>query len=227
MKKVVAIVLLCLLAVTLFGACKSGTQKTSDIVPQLAGPKEGDTIAIFDTSYGTFKAVLFPQYAPKTVENFVALAKQGYYDGLLFHRIVANFVIQTGDPTGVGNGGESATGNFVKDEFTDDLHHYGGALGMANAGPDKNTSQFYVANNTTVEKNTLEKMTTLGYSAAVIEGYKSFGGVPALDFRYTVFGQVYEGMDVVNKINAVEVDKDDRPVKDIVVNSVTVEIYQP
>ena len=197
-------------------------------LPQLSGPKDGDTVVVFETSKGTFKAVLYADAAPKTVENFLALVNKGYYSNILFHRVVANFVIQSGDPTGTGTGGKSASGAAIPNEVSETLHNFTGALGMANNKADNNQSQFYVVCANTVPQETLDAMAALpddGYPAQVVDAYKQLGGQPTLDYRYTVFGQVYEGLDVVAKIAAVKVDDNSKPVKDVKLLSVTVETY--
>ena len=250
MKKILGSFLLLLLCIALLGGCKkpaenSGTadpgndtpQAETPVdppaetdLPQLAGPQTGDTIAVFETDKGTFKAVLYEKYAPLAVENFIALAKSDYYKDLLFHRVVDNFVVQTGDPTGTGKGGESASGSAFKNEVCPELHHFTGALGMANAAADLNMSQFYIVCENAVSADTVTAMEGLaddGYPAEVVEAYKKLGGQPSLDYRYTVFGQVYEGLDVIEKIAAVKVDADNRPVKDVKLISVTIDVYTP
>ncbi len=204
------------------------TTVTNTDLPQLSPPKVGDTIAVFETDKGTFRAVLYPDYAPLAVENFKALVANEYYKDLLFHRVVDNFVVQTGDPTGTGTGGTSASGSPFKNEVCPELHHFTGALGMANAVADMNTSQFYVVCQNTVSKDTVAAMEALaddGYPAEVVAAYQDKGGQPGLDYRYTVFGQVYEGLDVIEKIATVKVDEDDRPVQDVKLLSVTIEAY--
>ena len=137
---------------------------------QLARPQKGETIAVMHTSLGDISIRLFPDKAPKTVENFVTHAKNGYYDGLKFHRVINDFMIQGGDPTGTGMGGP---GYSFEDEFSPDLRHDGpGVLSMANAGPGTNGSQFFITHVAT----------------------------PHLDGRHTVFGKVLKGQDVVNSI---------------------------
>lgn len=229
LKRILSICLVTLLALALFSGCKGKTPSSDEFGMQLSGPKEGDTVAVFVTDAGTFKAVLFPEQAPLAVDNFVTLANQGYYDGLIFHRVVADFVIQTGDPTGTGSGGSSASGSYFKNEYSPLMHHYTGALGMANSGENTNSSQFYVVNGPTVSDNLINQMQIKGaeggYDDTVIEAYKSVGGVPTLDYKYTVFGQVYEGLDVVAKINGVKTDDSDRPLDDVKLLSVVIETY--
>jgi cyclophilin family peptidyl-prolyl cis-trans isomerase len=154
-------------------------------------------VAVFETNMGKFECELYPDKAPKTVENFVGLAKKGYYDGVIFHRVIDNFVIQGGDPTGTGRGGESIYGHPFEDEFHPDLKHdKAGVLSMANAGPNTNGSQFFI----------------------------TLAPTPWLDNRHSIFGQVIKGMDVVRKIGKVETIKPgDRPVKDVVIKTIKIE----
>ena len=111
---------------------------------QLDKPQKGDTVAVMRTSMGDISIRLFGKEVPRTVENFVTHAKEGYYDGLTFHRVINDFMIQGGDPTGTGCGGESIFGAAFEDEFHPALHNLRGALSMANAGPNTNGSQFFI-----------------------------------------------------------------------------------
>ncbi len=152
-------------------------------------------IATMETNYGTIKIELFKDKAPKTVENFKGLAEKGYYEGVIFHRVIDGFMIQGGDPTGTGRGGESLWGGKFKDEFHPQaLHNKPGILSMANAGPNTNGSQFFI----------------------------TLVPTPHLDGRHSVFGQVVEGMDVVRKIGKAQTNKFDRPLEDIVIKKITV-----
>lgn len=168
-----------------------------DTFDQEAGPKTGEQIVVMETSEGTIKIRLFPEYAPKTVENFVGLIEKKYYDGITFHRVIPDFMIQGGDPEGSGRGGESLWGGKFEDEFSPNLSNLRGALSMANAGPNTNGSQFFI-----VQKE---------------------GGTDWLDNRHSVFGQVFEGMDVVDTIANADSDPSDKPLKDILMTKVTVE----
>ena len=183
---------------------------------EFKGPK-----AIFETSEGHFEIALFPKQAPKTVENFIGLTKKGYYDGLIFHRIIADFMIQGGDPTGTGMGGESLWGKPFEDEFSKELFNLRGALSMANAGPNTNGSQFFIVNNQNVPSNMLGQLEGAGYPAEIIEAYQA-GGTPWLDFRHTVFGHVIEGMSVVDEIAGVQRGPQDRPVHDVVIETIEI-----
>ena len=176
---------------------------------QLEQPKAGDQIAIFKTSMGDISVKLFPEEAPKTVENFVTHAKNGYYDGLIFHRVIDNFMIQGGDPTGTGMGGESIWGGSFKDEFSPKLHNLRGALSMANAGPNTNGSQFFIVQAKEVPSDLIEQMEQMSeesYPTDCIRAYEELGGTPWLDYKHSVFGQVYDGMDVVDAIAKVKAD---------------------
>jgi peptidyl-prolyl cis-trans isomerase B (cyclophilin B) len=145
--------------------------------------------ATLHTNHGPIEIELFDDDAPKTVENFTKLAKDGFYDGVTFHRVIPDFMIQGGDPTGSGMGGPGYT---FEDEFND--HKVvRGALAMANAGPNTNGSQFFVV---TAE------------------------ATPWLDGKHTVFGQVTQGMDVVDKISSVDTDSSDKPREPVVLERV-------
>lgn len=177
--------------------------------------------ATITTNHGTIKVQLFPEQAPKTVENFVALAKQGYYDGVSFHRVIPDFMIQGGDPTGTGAGGESSFGAPFEDEFSPEAFNINGALSMANAGPNTNGSQFFIVTNEHVDDGMLGQMEDAGYPAEIIEEYKN-GGTPWLDFRHTVFGQVIAGMEVVKEISEVARDTSDKPNEAVIMESVKI-----
>ena len=192
---------------------------------QLDRPAAGETVAVMHTNMGNIAIRLFPEKAPKAVENFTTHAKNGYYNSLIFHRVINDFMIQGGDPKGTGRGGESIWGDSFEDEFDLELRNYRGALSMANAGPNTNGSQFFIVQAKEVTPSLLHQMGQLadrGYPAEVTAAYAEVGGTPHLDFRHTVFGQVYDGMDVVDAIAAVETDRDDKPKKDVVIESIEI-----
>lgn len=193
---------------------------------QLTMPAAGDTVATMHTSMGDVKIKLFPDKTPKTAENFITHAKNGYYNGLKFHRVIKDFMIQGGDPLGNGTGGESIWGGKFEDEFDPDLHNLRGALSMANAGPGTNGSQFFIVQANAAPAAMLEQMKDLadsGFPTEVREAYAKLGGTPWLDFRHTVFGQVYEGMDVVDGIAAVNT-VNDVPTDDVIINSIDITV---
>ena len=183
----------------------------------VTGPK-----AKITTSMGELTVQLFPSQAPKTVKNFVSLAEDHYYDGTIFHRVIPEFMIQGGDPTGTGMGGESIYGAPFEDEFSLDLFNIRGALSMANAGPNTNGSQFFIVQSTQIPADLIEQMKAANYPKEVIDMYQN-GGTPWLDHRHTVFGQVMQGLDVVDQMAAVHTDPQDKPVKDIKIESVVIE----
>ncbi len=144
-----------------------------------------------ETDQGRIVIELYADKAPKTAENFIQLVKKGFYDGILFHRVIPGFMIQTGDPTGTGRGGPGYT---FADEFSPDLKHSNaGVVSMANAGPNTNGSQFFI----------------------------TLAATSWLDGKHSVFGHVVEGMDVVEKIAAVPRDRSDRPLTDLRMKKVT------
>ena len=155
------------------------------------------TVAVMKTNMGTIELELYADQTPKTVENFVGLANKKYYDGIIFHRVIANFMIQGGDPTGTGRGGQSLWGKPFADEIVPSLtFDEPGILAMANAGPNTNGSQFFI---TVAPTNWL-------------------------DGKHTIFGRVINGMDVVYAISKVQTSKPgDKPLKDVVIESVTIE----
>lgn len=154
------------------------------------------------TTEGNIKIKLFPEQAPKTVENFIKHSKDGYYNGVTFHRVIDDFMLQSGDPKGDGTGGESIWGKPFEDEISNQLYNIRGALSMANAGPNTNGSQFFIVQNT---QDVSDGLLAEDYPEKIIEAYKN-GGTPLLDKKHAVFGQVTEGMDVVDKIAKTEVE---------------------
>jgi len=196
------------------------------MINQLQAPLPGEMTAVMTTTAGEIKIRLFPDAAPKAVENFATHAKNGYFDGLVFHRVIDGFMIQGGDPTATGRGGESIWGESFEDEFSPELHNLRGALAMANAGKNTNGSQFFIVQAAGVDSGLCEQMEEIGethFPKACIEHYKAAGGTPWLDFKHTVFGQVYEGLDIVDAIAAADVDANDKPLEDIVITSVRIE----
>ncbi|XP_077527067.1 peptidyl-prolyl cis-trans isomerase-like 3 isoform X1 [Haemaphysalis longicornis] len=148
------------------------------------------------TDVGDIKVELFCESCPKTAENFMALCASDYYNGCLFHRNIKGFMVQTGDPTGTGKGGESIWGGKFADELHDDLkHNVRGVVSMANNGPNTNASQFFI----------------------------TYAKQPHLDLKYTVFGKVIDGMDTLDELEKVPVNpKNFRPLRDIRLNAVTI-----
>ncbi|EAE5300285.1 TPA: peptidylprolyl isomerase [Listeria monocytogenes] len=173
------------------------------------------------TNRGTIRIKLIPEIAPKTVENFVTHSKNGYYDGLIFHRVIPEFMIQGGDPDGRGTGGESIWGESFEDEFSTEAFNLRGALSMANAGPNTNGSQFFIVQKPDMPADMLGQMEQAGFPVEVIEAYKQ-GGTPWLDGRHTVFGHVIEGMDVVDEIANLPTGMQDKPVNDVVIEKINI-----
>jgi len=194
---------------------------------QLVKPQAGEQVAIMTTNHGVIKIRLFAEFAPKSVENFTTHAKEGYYNGLIFHRVINDFMIQGGDPTGTGMGGESIWGDSFEDEFNTSLHNLRGALSMANAGPNTNGSQFFIVQAKSVSDDMLDQLRMADekyYPTECIEAYESLGGTPWLDYHHSVFGQVYEGMEVVDEIAGVKVDFfQNKPLNDVVIEKIEIE----
>lgn len=204
---------------------------------QFTAPSDGDLIAIFDTSLGEVRAVLYPDAAPMAVENFVGLARTGYYNDTVIWRSEYGFAVQGGDATGTGTGASTIwSNNPYPLEASADLRHYAGALCAAFAsGGDVSggNSQFYfvTALPGSVNKSMQEELAANGYTESQIAAYADAGGLPYLDNTDTVFGQVYQGMEVVDAMacapTGVNEDGSDtfRPQEDIVIRTVTITTY--
>lgn len=192
---------------------------------QTSLPVAGDTVATMKTNMGDIKIKLFPEFAPKAVENFTTHAKNGYYNGLIFHRVIPDFMIQGGDPKGSGIGGESIWGVPFEDEFAPELHNLRGALSMANSGPSTNGSQFFIVQAKEAPAQMIDQMEDMpkAFPPEAVESYKELGGTPWLDFRHTVFGQVFEGMEVVDTIATVKTGMADKPLEDVKINEIIIE----
>lgn len=219
-------------------------------------PKEGDEIAVIQTNKGEIRMQFFAEQAPKAVENFKTHAKEGYFDGLIFHRVINNFMIQGGDPTGTGTGGESIWEKDFEDEPSDELYFFRGAVAMANRGPNTNGSQFFIVQNNAVSEQILqtlkqsktseedgdnmgiylgEKFISINemknaFTDKAIDYYEQNGGSIELESVfsgsvYTIFGQVYSGLDTVDSIAATQTDVSDKPVEDIIIEKITIEPY--
>ncbi|HEM3577653.1 TPA: peptidylprolyl isomerase [Streptococcus suis] len=196
--------------------------------PQLSSEIAENEVAVkIKTTEGDITIKLFPEQAPLTVENFLTHAKNGYYNGTIFHRVIKDFMIQGGDPLGNGTGGESIwagkgttidAGYGFKDEISAFLYNIRGSLSMANAGAGTNGSQFFINQNTT---DMSSQLSTSSYPGKIIEAYKN-GGNPNLDGKHTVFGQVIEGMDIVDKIASVETDSSDKPKTDVKIEAIEI-----
>ena len=250
-----------------------------DALPQLEEDiPAGTTIVTLTTSHGDIKLRMFPDIAPNAVENFVTHCKNGYYDDLPFHRIMEDFMIQGGDPNGNGTGGDSIWGGRFDDELSDNLHHFRGAISMANSGANTNRSQFFIVQSddivqepnlgsvminwyyNEVNHHLNEAVVKKGYSQEEVnalvaelnarlsevrqngvpkdfeeryrsaaEKYMEVGGASFLDYGYTVFGQVVEGMDVVDSIANVEVEATStgelsRPLEEVYIISASVTV---
>lgn len=194
---------------------------------QTDAPKAGETLAVLKTNMGDIKIRLFPDFAPKAVENFKTHAENGYYNGLIFHRVINDFMIQGGDPTGSGMGGESIWGDSFEDEFTPELHNLRGAVSMANAGPNTNGSQFFIVQAKNVSDDMIDQLETAPeelFPNDCVRAYEKIGGTPWLDYKHTVFGQVVDGLEVVDSIAAVKVDFfQNKPLQDVVIETVEFE----
>ena len=189
--------------------------------PQLTKEVQDNEVKIvMHTNKGDMTLKLFPEHAPKTVENFVTHAKNGYYDGISFHRVINDFMIQGGDPTATGMGGESIYGGPFEDEFSMSLFNLYGALSMANAGPNTNGSQFFIVQMKDIPESMLGQLKDGGWPEEIVAAYGEQGGTPWLDQKHTVFGQLIDGFDVLEDIANTKVGAQDKPVYDVIIESI-------
>lgn len=207
---------------------ESKNEGENKVLNQINGYQEGNIKAKMKTTMGEMEIILFPNVAPKAVENFVKLSKDGYYNGITFHRVIEGFMIQGGDPTGTGMGGESIWKSPFEDEFDINYRNFYGALSMANSGPSTNGSQFFIVtakNNVLADiiKQMREAGEEKGYPESVIKAYEEKGGAYHLDGRHTVFGHVIKGMDIAEKISKVKTDGQDKPVEDVKIELIEIE----
>lgn len=213
-------------------SAETATSESVDLnsldLPQLASEVSADEDLVeLVTTEGSIEIKLFPKYAPKAVENFMTHAKDGYYNNVSFHRVIKEFMIQTGDPKGDGTGGESIWGEEFAPEISPNLYHLNGAVAMARTGGDVSAktqgSQFYIVQN---DENVSDGLLKTDYPDKIIDAYKN-GGTPNLDFQYSVFGQVVKGMDVVKKIADTETKQstsgeNSSPVKEIKIEKINI-----
>jgi peptidyl-prolyl cis-trans isomerase B (cyclophilin B) len=231
------------------------------VVLQLTPLTPGEELVVLHTNHGDITLRLFPQAAPIAVENFLTHAANGYYDGLIFHRVMENFMIQGGCSEGTGMAGQSIWGTSFGPEHNYDLWHFNGALAMAQSGlPNSIGSQFYIVHRSDLDAAHTHEFNlilesymdsivwqdpnvtdgpylTFGdiYLREMLEHYLKVGGTPHLDFPFkgqgpnyghTVFGHVVEGMEVVNSIAATPVGSGSRPLEDVVIERVSIIVYQ-
>ncbi len=195
---------------------------------QFEEPEEGAPIATIDTTYGDITVVLYPEEAPNAVENFLTLAQQGYYDGTCVFSLMSApdgaFLAGTEDKKG-----KTATSIFDGKDFNYELSpslwSYAGALGSISTKDKKASSRFFIVSDGEVPQDMLDKMVEANYPQKVIDKFAEVGGAPLYSRLYTIYGQVIEGMDVVNKIVASDKNENNVPVDDIIINTITVGEY--
>lgn len=236
MKRIISLLCAVFMFTCTLTACnqESVTPEEDIVILQLEDINEENPIVTMTIKdYGDIVIELFPDEAPLAVENFIALIEEGYYDGISFHRIIDDFMIQSGDPTATGEGGESIWDEAFEDEFSDNLYCLNGALAMANSGDDDNGSQFFIiqTNDSTADEYDLSQSSTANetegrgrveWGVKATEAYRAIGGAPWLDGKHTVFGQVREGLSLITKIQLVETDDSDKPIEDVIIEKVTV-----
>lgn len=204
-----------------------GLIKAQLALPQLQLTETENPKAVIKTNKGDLELILFPDLAPKAVTNFLRLAEQGYYDNTIFHRVISDFMIQGGDPTGTGMGGQSSYGEAFEDEFSKELYHLRGALSMANSGPNTNGSQFFIVQNQSLPYSSKE-LTRAGWPKEIADAYAKNGGTPHLDNRHTVFGQLVgeDSYCCLDMIAATKTDLSDKPIETILIKTIEVKQHE-
>ncbi len=195
---------------------------------QMAEPEEGETIAVIHVkNYGDITVKFFDDIAPKAVENFLTHSKEGYYDNVIFHRVINEFMIQGGDPQGNGYGGESIWGKGFGEELDESIVPYRGSLCMASSGVGTSSlgSQFFITQ-AHYDEDTANYYKRNDLPTDLLKMYKKYGGALHLYGSYTVFGQVIDGMDIVDKIATVKTNGKDKPLEDVVIESIEVKEYK-
>ena len=234
LRKITAVILSLLMLFSITSCALFEEQKTEidetlfDFETQLSPPETGETIAVVTTSFGTFKMKFFPQYAPNTVENFITLAREGYYDGSYIFCIDPNnaFMSGSGDNQGIDYKSIHNEGKPFDNECTDALWHFSGSVSAISTAKGKGDSRFLMLGEVTVSGKTIASMEKYGYPASLVEQYRTNGGAPNLDSRHTVFAQVFEGIETINAINKVEVDAETgRPLTDIKIEKIEIVSY--
>ncbi|MBO0452501.1 peptidylprolyl isomerase [Candidatus Enterococcus murrayae] len=195
-----------------------GIKYPNQYLLQLTPIRPHEELCQIETDAGTITMRLFQQDAPKAVKNWRGLAKQGFYDGTPFARVIKDFVIQGGALDGSGNEAESIYGGYFEDEVDEGLYHFDGAVCLGNHGPNTNGNQFYIVERNHVDQEQLYRM---NLPLKVRSHYEAVGGIPELDGRYTVFGQVIEGMAVVREIADQVTNEEDAPLNPIRIQKIT------
>lgn len=221
-----------LLTAALGGCGQKHVQLDEQPILNYTAPAQGDEIVVIHVrDYGDITVRLFPELLPEACENFLELARAGYYDELIFHRVMENFMIQGGDPKGDGTGGESTWGGHFDGGWNEQLIHVPGALAYANSeGTATDGSQFYIVTGDAVPEsmlNSISENSEIYFTQEARALYQQYGGTPWLDGgNYTVFGQVIDGLDVAFEISHTAVDAETaKPKKAVYMDSVTVEQY--
>lgn len=244
-----------IIASMIFSSACSNTENNKQLGYQLDLPLSGEEVAVMETNMGTIKLRFFPEVAPKAVENFKTHSKNGYYNGLTFHRVIDGFMIQGGDPNGNGTGGTSIWGNSFEDEFSSNVLNIRGSVAMANSGKNTNGSQFFInqakpdafmgwdyfqkvydiykSNTASFESRYGGTVDMSKVTDEIKRFYEENGGNPNLDGAlntaekgHTVFAQVFEGMDIVDKIAQVEVNQNNLPLNAVIINNISIINYE-
>lgn len=219
-------------ALCALSACeRNQVELDNEVIRNFTPPQEGEEIVVLTIrDYGDVKIKLFPEATEKGVENFTTLVKNGFYDELIFHRVIDKFMIQGGDPKGNGTGGVDAWGSQTgfAQTISPDLHHFTGAVAYAIGSDKLNKSQFYIVTGDKLDDeqfSAISEMTGMNFSPTAMELYKQVGGYPSLDGGYEIFGQVFDGMEHILEIQKTATDANDKPKSQIQIEKAEVVPY--
>lgn len=218
------------LIIITFTLLLSSCSNNKNELEQLKSPKLGEEIAIMETNFGTIKIRLFPEIAPKAVENFKTLADEEYYNNKTFFRVREDDFIMAVDSTEEDGYLNSIWGEPFEDEFNPEYCHFRGAVSIANRGPDTNESSFFIVKRDYIDNEVIKIMRELGedesFQDKVVDSYERLGGLYELDFKHTVFGQVFYGIETVDKISKVSVDCDFQPFEPVIIEKIEIVPYE-
>ncbi len=231
MKKILALVLIIstLCSCSLMGSYGNMIDESKlNFNAQLSQPNENEEIAVITTTEGVIKMRLFPEYAPNAVNNFKTLANEGYYNDSFVFFIEQNVAFMAGTKD---REGQQATTIFeenkpFENELTDALWHFTGAVSAMSTTKGKSDSRFFITANAKVSDATLDSMIEVGYPQKLVDKYKQIGGVPGLDKNYTIFGQIYEGLDIIDKIMSSPADENGVPSPDVKIQNIEITTHK-
>lgn len=228
MKKTISCIMLLVIMILAAGCETVSFDEENMEIVQLNPPEEGQQIAIITTTRGIIKAVLYPEYCPNTVENFVQLANEGFYNNQKVFAIEPHNAFMAGSDSDTGDTAKTITGKDIKNEYHDNLWPLKGALCSIGSREGRGDSRYFFVNTVQIDPVLESEMEKNGYPKKAIEGFVKAGGAPSLARQYTVFGQAYEGLDVIEEITKIDIEdeKSKLPVEEIIIEKIEISTYK-